>query len=344
MRKNDYIRVAIIGAGRNTTSRHIPGLQAIEGVEIVGVCNRSQDSSRRVAEAFSIPKTYDNWQEAIDDIDVDAIVVGTWPYMHCRVTLAALEASKHVMTEARMAMNVEEAACMLEAAQANPQLVTQIVPSPMTLEVDNTIRRLLLEGYLGTLLAVELRACNGRFLDPEAPMTWRQNRDLSGCNTLTLGIWYEAIMRWIGEATRVTAMGKVFVPMRKDSQADALRAVHIPDHLDVVADMACGAQAHLQFSNAAGLASAERIYLIGSEGTLALEHGTLLGGRKGDETLDAIPIPEEEKGRWRVEEEFINAIRGIEPITHTTFEDGLKYMRFTEAVIRSMEEGRTMPV
>ena len=40
---NQSIRVGVIGAGANTTSRHIPGLQAIEGVEVVSVCNRSRD-------------------------------------------------------------------------------------------------------------------------------------------------------------------------------------------------------------------------------------------------------------------------------------------------------------
>ena len=63
----DTIKVGVIGAGGNTTSRHIPGLQAIEGVEIVGVCNRSQESSQRVADQFGIPKTYGNWQDAIAD-------------------------------------------------------------------------------------------------------------------------------------------------------------------------------------------------------------------------------------------------------------------------------------
>ena len=105
----DTIRVGIIGAGGNTRSRHIPGLQAIDGVEIIGVCNRSQESSQRVADEFGIPKTYSNWQDAIADPDTNAIVIGTWPYMHCRATVAALEADKHVMCEARMAMNAKEA-------------------------------------------------------------------------------------------------------------------------------------------------------------------------------------------------------------------------------------------
>ena len=43
-----------------------------------------------------------------------------------------------------------------------------------------------------------------------------------------------------------------------------------------------------------------------------------------------------------MEEEFINAIRGKERVTHTAFEDGVKYMEFTEAVARSMASGEAI--
>ena len=43
------IRVGIIGAGANTIAKHIPFLQAIDGVEIIGVVNRSKESSTNVA-------------------------------------------------------------------------------------------------------------------------------------------------------------------------------------------------------------------------------------------------------------------------------------------------------
>ena len=61
--------------------------------------------------------------------------------------------------------------------------------------------------------------------------------------------------------------------------------------------------------------------------------------RRGDEALSEIVIPPEKQGDWRVEEEFINAIRGLETVTHTSFEDGVKYMEFTEAVTRSAQAG-----
>ena len=55
-----------------------------------------------------------------------------------------------------------------------------------------------------------------------------------------------------------------------------------------------------------------------------------------------ISIPATEEGRWRVDEEFIGAIRGTEPVRLTTFADGVKYMEFTEAVARSIETGQSV--
>jgi len=340
----DTIRVGVIGAGGNTTSRHIPGLQAIEGVEIVGVCNRSQESSQRVADQFGIPKTYGGWQEAIADTDTNAIVIGTWPYMHCRATIAALEADKHVMCEARMAMNAREAHKMREVSRQKTHLIAQIVPSPMTLRVDKTIQRLIAEGYIGDVLAVEARA-GGAFLDSEAPLQWRQDFDLSGLNIMSMGIWYEALIRWVGEATSIMAMGKTFIKMRPDADG-VMRSVRIPEHIDVVGDLECGAQLHIQVSNVAGLAGAPEVYVFGSNGTLRFSGNRLYGGQKDHTELTEIDIPDSEAGEWRVEEEFVNAIRGEEVITHTDFETGVKYMEFTEAVTLSMQSGKaiTLPL
>jgi predicted dehydrogenase len=135
--------------------------------------------------------------------------------------------------------------------------------------------------------------------------------------------------------------------MRKDA-AGQMRAVRIPEHLDVIADMACGAQAHIQLSSVTGLAGANEFYLYGSRGTLkgslVMANQKLWGGQKGDSELKEIEIPAAEAGDWRVEEEFANAIRGQEKITHTNFEDGVKYMEFAEAVTRSMLTGRAVPL
>ena len=116
-------------------------------------------------------------------------------------------------------------------------------------------------------------------------------------------------------------------------------AVH---HLDILADLACGASAHIQVSSVTGLAGSPSATLYGSEGTLRFVDGKLLGGKRGDSGLAEIDIPASEAGAWRVEAEFVNAIRGQEAITHTDFLTGVKYMEFTEAVNVSLAEGRSV--
>ena len=340
---DEPIRIGIVGAGANTRRHHIPNFQALPNVEVVSVVNRSRESSERVAEEFGIQEVYDDWEELVEADDTDAICIGTWPYMHCPVTLAALDEGKHVLTEARMAMNAEEAREMLSASVASPSLVTQIVPAPMTLKFDRTILDLIAGGYLGEILAVDLQGHGSEFIDWDSPLHWRQDRDLSGYNILNMGIWYETLMRWIGPATSVQAMSTVNVRQRRDENG-WLRGVTIPDHVEVLCRMACGAQARLRFSAVTGHAPPSQVWLFGSEGTLHLDmgEGKLSGGRRTDEGLREIVIEAEKEGGWRVEEEFVNAILGVEKVTHTSFEDGVRYMEFTEAVTRSAQGGRAV--
>lgn len=340
----DAIKIGIIGAGANTRERHIPGLQAIAGVELISVANRSLASAQKVASACGIPKATADWRSVIADPDIDAVMIGTWPYMHCPLTLAALAAGKHVLCEARLAMNLAEARQMLAAARARPDLVAQVVPAPFTLGVDRTVQRLLREGYIGRPLSIEVRAADGRFLDTSAPLTWRQNSEFSGLNVMSLGIWYETVMRWLGEATHLSAKGRVFATQRPDTASGELVSIRIPEHIQVLADMACGAQASFTISAVTGLVRSNEILLCGSEGTLRFAEGTLYGGRKGDAELAPIAISPEELGEWRVEAEFVGAIRGTEAVRLTRFEDGVKYMAFTEAVAQSMAEGRGVAV
>jgi len=339
------IRVGFVGAGANTRKHHLPKLKAQPGVELVAVANRSKESGERVAREFGIGRVHDDWQEIVEAPDIDAVCIGTWPYMHSVMSIAALERGKHVLCEARMAMNAGEGRRMLEASRKAPHLIAQLVPAPHTLEVDATIQTLLGEGFVGEVLAIELQASGGRFVEPDAPLTWRQDVGLSGHNILNMGIWYEAMMRWLGPAQRVTAMTKVAVPHRKDSTG-APHDVRVPDHVDILAQFRGGAVGHLRFSSVTGLAPASEAWIFGSEGTLRLEADALrlTGGRRGESALREIPVPPKTRIGWRVEEEFVNAIRGREKIARTSFEDGVRYMEFTDAVTRSAGTGQTAEV
>jgi len=120
----------------------------------------------------------------------------------------------------------------------------------------------------------------------------------------------------------------------------------VPDHVEILATLGRGAVAHMRFSTVTALASPSNVYIFGTEGTLRIEPDAkrLSGGRRGDTALREIPVPAGQRIGWRVEEEFVSAIRGHEKISRTTFEDGVRYMEFTEAVWKSAADGRTVDV
>ena len=340
------IRVGYIGAGANTRKFHIPLMAKQPGVELVTVANRSKESSEKVAKEFGIQRVAADWREVIADKNVDAICIGTWPYTHAEMTIAALDAGKHVLCEARMAMNAAEGRQMLAASRRHPNLVAQIVPSPFSLEADPTLTKLVGERAIGDVLAVELYSSQaGRFGDKDAPMHWRQDVRLSGNNVLNMGIWYEAMMRWLGPVSRVMAIGKIVVPQRRD-ESGLMRAVQVPDHVDILANFGTGPVGRLRFSGVAALAPSNEVWMFGTDGTIKLEGDAkrVLMGKRGDTALKEVDIPAAQRVGWRVEEEFINAIRGKEKVRRTNFEDGVRYMEFTDAVAESMKTGRAVDV
>ncbi|MFQ6049352.1 MAG: Gfo/Idh/MocA family protein [Phycisphaerae bacterium] len=335
------IRVGIIGAGANTRSKHIPGLQAIEGVEIVCVANRSVASGQRVAEQFAIPRVYSHWTEVVRDPDVDAVCIGTWPYLHAAATCASLEAGKHVLCEARMAMNADQARQMLAVAQRSGK-VAMLVPSPFGLKGDRLMREMVAGGYLGDLRELYVRGLSAGLADAAAPLHWRQRADLSGVNILALGILNETVQRWFGRTESVMAQTALFVPRRIDPETGHLQDVDIPDSVAVLARMASGAQCVYHLSGHAHHAGGMRIEAYGSAGTIIydLAADAISAARASDQQLQALEIPPDKEGRWQVEEDFIAAIRLERPVTMTSFSDGLKYMCFTQAVRLSADLGR----
>lgn len=338
------LRIGIVGAGRNTRDRHIPGLQALPDVEVAAVCNRTEASSRSVASTFGIARTIGSWRSLVEDPAIDAVVIGTWPYLHCPVTLAALEAGKHVLCEARMAMNAEEARLMLRSLRAHPGLVGQIVPSPMTLDIDATIARMLRERALGEPFAVDVVIRGATFPDRSEPLGWRQDETLSGGNIMSMGIWYEAIMRWIGPARSVQAAGKVVVPLRPDpDEPSRNRGTRIPDHLSLMCEFGGGVHAAMTFSTVAGGIPATSISIFGTEATLRFDGSSLRLFRRNASTTsgtgEAVPgLPEDHRG-WQVERDFVSAIRDAAPVRLTDFETGVRYMDFTDAVWKSLGSG-----
>ena len=340
----DTLRIGFIGAGANTRSRHIPGFQAIEGVELAAVCNRSRESGQRVADEFGIARVDEDPGAIFDDPEIDAVCIGTWPYRHREYSVRALEAGKHVLCEARMAMDAAEAREMLAAARARPDRVAQIVPAPFDLASWRTIRRLLAEGALGELREAHVTVLGGGALDPATPLHWRERSEYSGRNTMMLGIFAETVQRWLGPTERVVADAATFVTSRHNPESGEDYAIGIPDSLGVFARMASGARVSYQLSaHTHAPAATNGISLYGSAATL---HWTQAGDRMTLAPLGEEPQPLEPDpgtaGAWNVEADFVASIREGAPVELTSFEDGVRYMQFTEAIWRSWSEGRAV--
>jgi len=331
------LRVGLIGAGGNTRLRHLPGFRSLEGVEVAAVANRTRASGEAVAAEWGIPVVCDDWREIIADDSIDAVCIGTWPNLHCEATVAALGAGKHVLCEARMARDLPEALEMCRAAAEHPGLVAQLVPSPFTLGVDGWIADRLRSGVIGEPLETRVRVLNGNLLDPKAPINWRLDHSISGKNTMVLGIYHEAVLRWLDfPEARVIAAAGWGASSRPHADGGG-RPTVIPE--SVQAALRSG-EGHRLFYDISQLHAGEvenSISISGREGHL------LVDLRAGSAAVvcssgrsESVPIED----AWEVEADFVRSIREGAPVERTDFTAGLEYMRFTEAVWESWNSAR----
>jgi predicted dehydrogenase len=334
----EIIRIGIIGAGSNTRKMHIPRLQAIEGVHVVEVANRTPASAQKVADEFQIPTVRNNWQEVIDSNEVDAIVIGTWPNLHCEATHMALQAGKHVLCEARMAMDEVEARTMLQDSYKHPECVMQIVPSPFTLHADPILLKMLDNDEIGTPRFFRFDYQAPPLVPAGQPLHWRRNKRYCGSNIMTLGIVYESLLRWFGSAEWVNAHAEVINNRANDPETNQEVEVEVPDYLSVQMKMTNGILGSLFLHELSTQPVNSSIKIYGDKGFFHLDFeldGKLYQSTNSSNGLNEVQIPPELAGKWRVEEEFINTIRGLEDIEYTTFTTGVEYMKFTQAVNES---------
>ena len=340
------VRIGFIGAGSIAENRHLPNLAKIGGVEVKTVCNRSEESSRRVASEWSIPEIDSDWRTLVQRDDLDAIFIGTWPYTHMEMSIAALEAGKHVFCQARMASDLAEAKAMTAAAEKYPGLVHMICPPPHRMPWEPYIKRMIDSGELGELREVQATSLNDANLQADR-ITWRERVEFSGKQALAVGIVAETLNAWVGEYETLCATTATPIKTKTDEDGWPYE-IQIPQVVMMHGTLQNGAVVTEHHSGVSPHVQGNSITIVGSEGTLHILPTKSVQFAKMGEDLKPVDVPESEQRDWHVEEDFIRAVRsaraGESWEVSPDFHEGLKYMKKVEALHRSAEMGKAVRV
>lgn len=154
------IRVAIAGCGTIANIMHLPGLATLveQGkVALVAACDPVEAAVRTTAERFAIPATFTDLDRLLAAVDFDLLVNATRIPDHYAVSLAALQAGRHVYTQKPMSTSVAEATNLIEEARRRGLHLASAPEHPVR-QVVQTVRRLIAEGQIGRVTFAIVRS------------------------------------------------------------------------------------------------------------------------------------------------------------------------------------------
>ena len=111
------IRVGLIGS-QFISSIHADALAQCAKAEVVAVTSPTEGNAAAFAERFGIPNAFTDYRRMLELDEIDMVVIGAPNHLHCRMTVDAAAAGKHVVCEKPLAMNLAEADRMIEACDA----------------------------------------------------------------------------------------------------------------------------------------------------------------------------------------------------------------------------------
>lgn len=169
------IKVGVIGCGGIANGKHLPSLAKIQEVSMVAFCDIDKIKAESAATRYGDENAtvYEDYIELLKDDAIEVIHVCTPNNTHQEITVAALNASKHVMCEKPMAKTSEEAQLMIDAAVHNNKKL--IIGYQNRFRADSQyLRKVTQRGDLGDIYfskahAIRRRAVPtwGVFLDEE---------------------------------------------------------------------------------------------------------------------------------------------------------------------------------
>jgi len=194
------LRIGIIGAGKVVRVRHLPETKMNPHAEVGAVCDIVKSRAEEMAQEYDC-QAYTDYHELVRDPHLDAVIVAATNNTHAEMTIAALEAGKHVMCEKPMATSLEDAQKMIDAAEkAGKQLM--IAHNQRLEPANRKAKEIIQSGKLGKVLTF-----SSVFGHPgsedwaiDGIKTWFYKKDISGMGVLgDLAIHKLDLVRWILE-------------------------------------------------------------------------------------------------------------------------------------------------
>ena len=182
------IRVAIVGCGR-ISDLHQLGYRGRDDARIVAVCDTQQANAEAKAKAWGVDKVYTDYEQVLEDREVDVVELLTPHHLHCPMTVAACRAGKHVSVQKPMALSAAEADQMIEAARAAGVMLrvyeTFVYYAPAV-----RAREMIDAGEIGEIRAVRMHINTGTndtgWEVPLSAWVWRFDERLCGGGTAGL--------------------------------------------------------------------------------------------------------------------------------------------------------------
>ena len=177
------VKYGVISTARIAVNKHIPAIQDSINGEVVAISSRDLALAKSEADRLGIPRHYGSYDELISDPDVDAVVNPLPNTMHHEWTIRAANAGKHVMCEKPIAMTVQEAHEMHDAAEANGVQLAESFTHRLT-EQMRYVRDSVANGLIGEVTEAHGRL--GSYLH-EVDTNIRANPELGGAACGTAG-------------------------------------------------------------------------------------------------------------------------------------------------------------
>ncbi len=214
----EKVKVAVIGSGAIASGSHIPAYMKNEQVEIKYIVDPVLERAQKLAEEFNIPHAVADYNEVLQDPEVLAVSVCTPNFLHAPISIACLNAGKHVLCEKPAALNLQEAKQMQEAAQRNNRILNIGVVNRYNTSV-NYIKEMIDSGELGNVYHVYCSFRAHRSI-PGLGGPFTTKAKAGGGVLIDWGVHFlDIIFYCLGEPKIKTVSGAVYNELGKEMEA-----------------------------------------------------------------------------------------------------------------------------